>query len=733
GTSGFLTGGWRMDFVKNGDEYVLEVCKDQTDVAEYVSTPVRLYIKGASKSLLSGYTETEINSGYDTVEKKSYGYLCTAEVQTENGSKILVRDSYYLKNGEFVIDRSVSAVEKSAKDKGIASAFTVACASGGDYDYFVPSILYKDSDYMSESAIFANTSISSMYVMETRTGLPLAMLYSGEQADSVAISHYNPQISGGKTGGGANGDVDNGLQYGSVGYERDESGAVGFRYPCAEGPVTYNGTQGWTKLYHEISPGKSTRYAVSLIFTECGNYNDSMEETYRRAYLLEDPDIIDEVNMEDILEYNLFMFEDTYKEFNNGTSAGVPWSMDLVDKDYNTPYSFQMGFVGQQTSVGAQLLRSGYESASAKRLDMGTTILNFWTSNRIFANGNVLPYVWWYPAENSSGGSASDYTAYLRAFVDGCEGILDGYMIAKKYGDVHTDWLNAVLKVADFLCANQNPDGSFYRAYNRDGSVNTNTVDKTVQGTSKVNTPVAVKFLLRIYELTGNEKYMTSAIRAADYSYEKIYNGICKYVGGTIDHNNIVDREASIYALYCFESAYSASGDEKYLTAAKHAAVSALSWVYVYDFKVPNDRKNEAYNPFRNGGVSGFSMIATGESGADNFAAYLYYVFYRMYVHTGEEFYFKASELLQNNTKSSSDYKGELGYAYRAISTEATLVANFNYYSVNAWLPWSSIANIDPITKMKDTFGVASVYDVSGTAEEQRSQINAYGVGGKIK
>lgn len=734
GVQGFLTKGWRIDFEETAaGGYKLNICREGSSVPEYQSLPVTLYIKSPAKSLLGGFTETVINEGYGQVKQKPYGYYCAAELTTEKGSEIKVEDAYYLSSGEFTIERMLTVKKTATGDNGVASSFRVTCAVADGYQYFVPSILYKDTQNMPSTAVFSNTGIPSMYVMETRTGLPMAMLYSPVLKSSVAVTHFQPEIASSKPGGGVDGDVDNDFEFGSIGIENGDTSGVGFRYPSAEGPASYNRPQGWVRLYHDLSTSRSTSYSVGIILTDKEKYNDSMEETYRRAFTAESPEVITGVDIDEIVDQNLYMFEDTYKEFGTGSnvSAGVPWSMDLVDKYKNTPYSFQMGFVGQQTSVGAQLLRRGYEDSSQETRRKGETILNFWTSDRVFVGSNALPYVWWDP-NASTGGTGRDYATFLRAFVDGCEGILDAYLIAAANGDSRPVWLSRVVKTADFLCANQNTDGSFYRAYNRDGSVNLSTADPCTQGNSKFNTPVAVRFLLRMYETTGQVKYKTAAIRAADYAYDNLYNGLQKYVGGTIDQQNVVDREAAIYALYCFESAYSVTGEGKYLAAAKHAAASALSWVYVYDFSVANNNENAKYNPFREGGVSGFSIIATGHSGADNFASYLYYTFFRMHIHTGDDFYLHAAKLLQNNTKSSSDYKNKHGYAYRAIATEATIVATFNYTSVNAWLPWSSIANIDPAAKMKDTFGVTEVESVTGDSAALKACLSAYGVGGKM-
>lgn len=94
------------------------------------------------------------------------------------------------------------------------------------------------------------------------------------------------------------------------------------------------------------------------------------------------------------------------------------------------------------------------------------------------------------------------------------------------------------------MAENQNDDGSYYRAYETDGSVCTRTVGNTWQGTSKLNTPVAVRFLVRLYEYTGEQKYYDAAVRAAEFSYQNLYLDREKYVGGTPDNPNTVDKEA---------------------------------------------------------------------------------------------------------------------------------------------------------------------------------------------
>jgi len=287
------------------------------------------------------------------------------------------------------------------------------------------------------------------------------------------------------------------------------------------------------------------------------------------------------------------------------------------------------------------------------------------------------------------------------------------------------------LKFGKNLLAVQNGDGSFYRAYTRDGSVETDTSNATYQGSSKLNTPIAIRFLGKMYEYTGIEAYKTAALKAAEYCYQELYVKLGKYVGGTPDNPNTVDKEAAMYAMYGFSAAYQLSGEEKYLDAVMHAAVSTMSWTYVYDFAVPSPTKElAAINPFRDGGVIGFSVIATGHSGADNCSAYMFYEMYKLYVHTGDSFFLNAALLLENDTKLSTDYDGSMGFKYRAMMPEASNVSEFSFGTVGTWLPWSGIANIEPISNLEETFGQMDISDLTQDLATLRQMLEEYGCGG---
>lgn len=748
GNKALSAGSFRLDFVKSGDGYgvyVVDVsalssataAATEASVSFKNETPAMLNVRGPATTLLGSFDETSFSAGYASVVEKDYGYLARTTVSTQQGSRVLFEDAYYIsEGGTFAVDRRTEVLTANKKDVGFQSVYSIADAGNSkkysDFDFFIPSILYKDTQDMVSGAIASNLNLDKMYVKETRTGLPLSMLRNRSNGRSVAIAHLEPQISvNGEIGGGYNGTVNNKLQFGSIGYTVNKGASVDFCYPSSEGPTTYDAGSGWAKVYHKMEEKTVQEYKLSIIPASEDTYAKSMTETFQAAYIAESPAIAEDVDIDQIYDYNLEVFEDTYKEFGTGANkaAGVPWSISLKDGGI-VEYSFQMGFVGQQISVGYHLMSQGYALDDAEMVTKGKTIVDFWTSSKIM--GGKVPVVWWDPADNESAGQSRGYPSFLRCFVDGAEGMIDACKIGSANGMDIAQWKNAVVKIGEFLVENQNEDGSYYRAYNTNGTVCTDTSDNRYQGTSKRNTPVAVRFLAKMYEFTGEEKYKTAALRAADYSYEVLYQGLEKYVGGTPDNPNTVDKEASIYAMYCFNAAYALTGEAKYLEAAEHGAVSAMSWVYCYDFACPSSSENTSMNPFTDGGISGFSIIATGHSAADNFSAYMYFEMYKLYIYTGDDFYLHAAEFLQNNTKLSTDYKGEHGWKYRAMGPEASVVCEFSFGTVGVWLPWSGIANIEPIANMRSAFGNADIAKITADRAALAQALAAYGNGGRL-
>lgn len=705
--------------------------------------PACITIRSQDTLPTGGYLEEEYRQAYQQVIKTKSDICATARIETGKGSVFFVEDKYtLLKEGVFVLNRDVKVEKAQAEDSGFASCVSFISGLGSsesnDYEYFIPSVLYRNTSEVREDAVAADLNVDRMYVKETRSGLPLAMLREKGTGNTLTLVHYKPRIDVGQhAGGGMPNEVNDELQYGSIGYSMQPSLSVDFHYPCAEGPRTYEyggrrrdvGSV-WSKRYHTVKEGNKHSYSVALIPDKKADYNDAMVYAFSTAYAIEKPEIM-KIDMDEIYRQNIDLFKAEYRTFGSGRAkaAGLPWSLDLPDGKNTEGVSFQMGFVGQQIAVGYHMYRYGLDHNDTDIRDKGKSIVDFWVSDAIMQT--YFPTVWWDPAENATAGQRREYPSFLRCFVDGMEGLLDAYRISAAYRQPQESWNNALQRVASHLVQKQNADGSFYRAYKTNGEVETGG-DRNTHGDSKLNTPIVIRFLVKMFEHTGEQKYKDAAIKAAEFSYNELYLKLGKYVGGTPDNPNTVDKEAAIFALYGFNAIHELTGNPKYLKAAEHAANCAMSWTYCYDFAIPNrDEMDAAKNPFSHGGITGFSIIATGHSGADNFIAYMFYEMYKLYIKTGNELYWHMAALLQNNTKLNTDFDGRMNYKYHAFMPEATNVADLAFRSVSLWLPWASIANIEPIVHLEEAFGQKDISRIDGGLSELRSKLAAYGVGGK--
>ena len=118
-----------------------------------------------------------------------------------------------------------------------------------------------------------------------------------------------------------------------------------------------------------------------------------------------------------------------------------------------------------------------------------------------------------------------------------------------------------------------------------------------------------------------------------------------------------------------FVSLYEVTQDQQWLTAAQQAATYVQTWTYSWEIPLPRDDPNSVYPPSRN--TLGVSLIATGQSAADNFMSYCVYDFYKLYRLTGEEHWRDFALFLQDATKQAMDWDGKLGYGYPGLMNEA--------------------------------------------------------------
>lgn len=774
-------GDYRMDFYKSGDGYALRVVdleiSDKTEnipadalVADEAA-PVHIGLKpvAATGDIMNVNTkEYFVDTVYDSVSVQNYGVKAESTVTGKGGARFLVTDRYMPRgNGVYTLDRVVEVLNGNLKatttpDEGFSSKVSISLGEGtqySDFEYMVPSIMYKDGTHLPSGSIGSSTDVEYMYIKETRLGLPFVMTRNAETGATVAISHTNPQIISGIDETTAfPWEVSSKVFYGSIGVNTQKDGQdnvqLDYVYPCSEGDIGYGGTQGWTRRHHTISKGFRQYYQVGLSFSKTEDYVEAATQSFKAHFMLNDLENYD-VDMGKVYEAQVDMWNQTMQSVNDD-AAGVPWSFGVPSGKIEA-WKLESGFVGQQTQIAYQVLRDAFEKNDREMIDLGLKAVSFWTDKAQIKDG---PGAGLMKTRYDYGAFQYDtihYPIFLRTMNDGYEGLLDAVRLTEAYAqderfadytyngltlsECAQKFSGACDLYAQFLVNKQNEDGSYYRAYNHLGEYETQ-VDSTgevseeeLSGDSKNNTIMPVRFLGRMYERTLEsdparaETYKTALLKASEYVYENILDEYGTFVGGTIDHANIVDKEAGVFAMYGFNVAYQLTGEAKWQKAAEYATVFAISWTYMYDFRVQGSASS---NIFRYGGVAGQSVISTGSSNCDNYNAFIYYELYKMYVLTGDEFYKTASEFIGTNTKRVLDMDGTKGYRYKTLTLEASTVADFNFSSVNSMLAWVGVANSEPINNFYQTFGCWNFSDLDGKPlEELRGMLDDYGFGGR--
>jgi len=135
-------------------------------------------------------------------------------------------------------------------------------------------------------------------------------------------------------------------------------------------------------------------------------------------------------------------------------------------------------------------------------------------------------------------------------------------------------------------------------------------------------------------------------------------------------------------------------------------------------------------HPFNKYSISGQSIITIG-GGADVYMAACSYTYYRLYLITGDEHYLDFAEFIDKNTRQSNDVDGTVGYRMPGIGHESGNFSTQTFRSHYHWLPWCTFVEIEPTSRLLDTFGVYEIADAQKLPPEGLAKRNriyeAYG------
>lgn len=659
-----------------------------------------------------------------------------------SGTAFAFTDVYESAGSGFSVSRRVKVV-KAGDDLGFSTKVSLTMAQSDDvreYDCFAPGVWYKQNEFAPDSAIGKDLDNEYFWLMETRCALPLFAMQRIATGETAALSRWaadatlpsvdivrsenitDPKCTVGSLG--MSRPESRTLNYMYYGYgirkklETEPAGlSIDYVYPACEGqkPVQhpYAGLdyrekpKAFQRINHPVTVGFEQRYAVAIHCGRFDGFQPMMRELWRITYdRLRDK--LFEVDNERHYRHGINILNRYTRAY--GDSYGLPFACQLPDMDISS-VSFQFGFVGQQPGIGYQLLRYGAKENMPEAYEKGLGVIEFWVRTAMTESG--LPRMCYNPTLQGF----EPYPHYIRMLADGMEAILDAYLFMAGRGDERPEWLAFCQRTADWLVYIQNEDGSFCRAYHADGSIRMG---------SKSNTPSVIRFLVQFYLASGEERYKSAAIRAGGWAFEHNFRDL-EYRGGTCDNADIQDKEAGIYALFGFLALYDLTGEERWLEGAVGAADYTETWTYAWTFPV---RTLWPKHPFNKFSISGQSIITIG-GGADAYMAACSYTYYRLYVITGDGHYLDFAEFIHNNTRQSTDADGSIGYVMPGLGHESGNFSSQTLHSHYHWLPWCTYVEVDPASRLYDTFGVYEIAAAQRLDPRERAARNriydAYG------
>ena len=719
------------DYTLNFENGGVTIEKDG-NVLYFNKRPIYAFIK-TTMAVVEFFDKT-----YDSIKESDGKIYAEGIFETPNGSKLSFEDIYATDSEGIVISRKVTVIEKSDDDLGFASKISFVlpdAESIKDYDCFAPATWYKDNEFARQYVIGYDADCEYNWRKETGMPLPLFAAQSKSSGETIMFSRNKSDVTlpSRKTCKFSQ-MIDREYTVGSMGLSKPENETISYLYygfpvrkkteavrdgitidyvyPGSDGQVGFQQmefnidymmkTKTFNRVLHPIEKDFSSSFEVRLNLGHFDDFYPMMRWAWRSVYARLRDELFD---VDQKLQYrnNINAMKLLARDYGDG-AWGVPFSSFLPDFDVDS-ISMQFGFVGQQPGIGYQLMDYGLREGDTEAFEKGQNMILFWVKNG--ANPNGSPNGCYSPINKAF----EPYPIWLRMSADGLENILDAYVLTKKKTEEHPDWLEFCENAAKFFLNVQNEDGSFYRAYNLDG---------TMRMDSKANTISIVRFFIQLFLVTGKEEYKNAAIKAGEWSYDNVYKNM-EYRGSTCDNTDITDNESGIYAMFGFLALYDLTGEDKWLEALIGASDYTETWTYSWTFPVYSDRPN---CPLSKRSISGQSPVTIGMGGGDMYMAACAFLYYRLYIITGDEHYRDYAEFIHNNSRNANDVYGDFGYAIQGLSWEGGGFADQQLNTLHHWLPWVTYVELDPTSRLYNAFGA---YDIAGCeklSEEEKQKRN---------
>jgi hypothetical protein len=224
-----------------------------------------------------------------------------------------------------------------------------------------------------------------------------------------------------------------------------------------------------------------------------------------------------------------------------------------------------------------------------------------------------------------------------------------------------------------------------------------------VKDPSPFSTYNTIPLLTLLHTMTGEARYLESAIAAGDFIW-RAGQADFVFIGGTIDNPDIIDKEAGTLSLEAYLALHDATQDARWIERARCAADFSETWMYIWNVPICPDEDDARLHWKQGLPTIGLELIASGHSLCDMYMAFDVDEYARLYAVTGDDHYLDVARLLLHATKTMIsldsrpfDFEGP-GWQQE----HWTLPPPRGFGLHRGWLPWVSTAHLAGIYDLKD-------------------------------
>lgn len=422
---------------------------------------------------------------------------------------------------------------------------------------------------------------------------------------------------------------------------------------------------------------------------------------------------------------SLFMRE---KDGFVGFVQGSQWHTDLMAYK-KKEHRYELGWVGQNASMSNAFIYDYLVNGDTDNLEIALEALDAWLKYGDAKGGflsaridyhpyRYLPLETMTPADldrNEWGddqyeslmnkvGKSFKRDAKGRIVVNhdacnlgtGAYSYFEAYDLLQRVGIDKPEYLKVAFDTCDFALRSQDENGCFAKSWDDDGNV---LAKKGTVGC------FLILPILTAYRKTGDEKYLTSAIRAFDFYYEELAReGFT--TAGALDTYSI-DKESSSPLLRDALALYEITKDYEYVKKAEKIAWYLCTWMMHYTIDYPEDCLiyKMGYDTF------GSTSVSTPHQALDQYALRDVMSFLKLYEITGYvQWRERAIAFWCNTSQGISDGTLFINRRLRPAGAQDEAIFHTRWgryttkpFSPSQWLPaWPCAFRLENLRMIKD-------------------------------